>query len=205
MEITPQLVKELRERTGAGMMDCKRALEEADGDLERATELLRSRGLADAAKRSGRVAAEGLVEAYIHMQGSLGVLVELNCETDFVAKTDDFRALARDVAMQIAATAPRWIARDEVPDDVIDGERKVFEEQARQEEKPEDVIPRIVDGKLEAFYREAVLLDQPWVRDDSVTIGEMISQASAKLGEKIEVGRFARFKVGEATQSEEGD
>lgn len=201
MAITSQMVKELRDRTGAGMMDCKRALEEADGDLERATELLRSRGLADAAKRSGRVAAEGLVEAYIHMQGSLGVLVELNCETDFVAKTDDFRALARDVAMQIAATAPRWIAREEVPDDVIDGERKVFEEQARQEEKPEDVIPRIVDGKLEAFYRDAVLLDQPWVREDSVTIGEMISQASAKLGEKIEVGRFARFKVGEPTQS----
>ncbi len=201
MEITPQMVKELRDRTGAGMMDCKRALEEADGDLERATEFLRSRGLADAAKRSGRVAAEGLVEAYIHMQGSLGVLVELNCETDFVSKTDDFRRLARDVAMQIAATAPRWIAREEVPDDVIDGERKVFEEQARQEEKPEDVIPRIVDGKLEAFYRDAMLLDQPWVRDDSVTIGEMISQASAKLGEKIEVGRFARFKVGEATQS----
>lgn len=201
MEITPQMVKELRDRTGAGMMDCKRALEEADGDLERATEFLRSRGLADAAKRSGRVAAEGLVEAYIHMQGSLGVLVELSCETDFVAKTDDFRRLARDVAMQIAATAPRWIAREEVPDDVIDGERKVFEEQARQEEKPEDVIPRIVDGKLEAFYRDAMLLDQPWVRDDSVTIGEMISQASAKLGEKIEVGRFARFKVGEATQS----
>jgi len=201
MEITPQMVKELRDRTGAGMMDCKRALEEAAGDLDRATEVLRSRGLADAAKRSGRVAAEGLVEAYIHMQGSLGVLVELNCETDFVSKTDDFRRLARDVAMQIAATAPRWIAREEVPDDVIDGERKVFEEQARQEEKPEDVIPRIVDGKLEAFYRDAMLLDQPWVRDDSVTIGEMISQASAKLGEKIEVGRFARFKVGEATQS----
>jgi len=201
MEITSQIVKELRERTGAGMMDCKRALEETEGDLERANELLRSRGLADAAKRSGRVASEGVVEAYIHMRGSLGVLVELNCETDFVANTDDFRGLARDVAMQIAATAPRWIAREEVPDDVIDGERKVFEEQARQDDKPEDVIPRIVDGKLEAFYRDAVLLDQPWVRDDSVTIGEMISQVSAKLGEKIQVGRFARFKVGEAAQS----
>jgi len=201
MEITPRLVKELRDRTGAGMMDCKRALEESGGDIDRATELLRARGLADAAKRSGRVAAEGLVESYIHMQGSLGVLVELNCETDFVAKTDDFRGLARDVAMQIAATAPRWIARDEVPGDVVDGERKVYEEQAHQEGKPEDVIPRIVDGKLEAFYRDTVLLDQPWVRDDSVTIGELISQASAKLGEKIEVGRFARFKVGEAAQS----
>jgi elongation factor Ts len=201
MEITPRLVKELREATGAGMMDCKRALEESGGDLDGATELLRARGLADAAKRSGRVAAEGLVESYIHMQGSLGVLVELNCETDFVAKTDDFRGLARDIAMQIAATAPRWVARDEVPGDVVDGERKVYEEQARQEDKPEDVIPRIVDGKLEAFYRDTVLLDQPWVRDDSVTIGELISQASAKLGEKIEVGRFARFKVGEAAQS----
>lgn len=201
MEITSQMVKELRERTGAGMMDCKRALEETGGDLERANELLRARGLADAAKRSDRVASEGVVEAYIHMRGSLGVLVELNSETDFVANTDDFRSLARDVAMQIAATVPRWIGREEVPDDVIDGERKVFEEQARQEDKPEDVIPRIVDGKLEAFYRDVVLLDQPWVRDDSVTIGEMISQVSAKLGEKIQVGRFARFKVGEAAQS----
>lgn len=201
MEIRSAMVRELRERTGAGMMDCKRALEESEGDLERAAELLRARGLADAAKRADRVAAEGLVEAYIHMRGSLGVLVELNCETDFVANTDDFRALARDVAMQIAATSPRWITRDEVPGDVIDGERKVYEEQARQEDKPENVIPRIVEGKLEAFYKEAVLLDQPWVRDDSTTIGEMISQASAKLGEKIEVGRFARFKVGEATQS----
>lgn len=201
MEITSTMVKELRDRTGAGMMDCKRALEESEGDPERATELLRARGLSDAAKRSDRVAAEGVVEAYIHMRGSLGVLVELNCETDFVANTDDFRSLARDVAMQVAATAPRWIARDEVPGDAIEGERKVYEEQARQEEKPEDVIPRIVEGKLEAFYRDSVLLDQPWVRDDSVTIEEMISQASAKLGEKVEVGRFARFKVGEATQS----
>lgn len=200
MEITSAMVKELRDRTGAGMMDCKRALEESEGHMERATELLRARGLADAAKRSDRVAAEGLVDAYIHMRGSLGVLVEVNCETDFVANTDDLRALARDVAMQIAATAPRWISREEVPGDVIDGERKVYEEQAREEDKPENVIPRIVEGKLEAFYRESVLLDQPWVRDDSVTIGEMISQASAKLGEKIEVGRFARFKVGEAAQ-----
>ncbi|HEX6208097.1 MAG TPA: translation elongation factor Ts [Actinomycetota bacterium] len=201
MEITTEMVRELREATGAGMMDCKRALEEAGGDMARATELLRARGLADAAKRADRVAAEGLVEAYIHMRGSLGVLVELNCETDFVANTDDFRSLARDVAMQIAAIAPRWIAREEVPGDVVDGERKVYEEQARQEGKPDDVIPRIVEGKLEAFYGDHVLLDQPWVRDDSVTIGELISQASAKLGEKIEVGRFARFKVGEAARS----
>ncbi|HEX6261797.1 MAG TPA: translation elongation factor Ts [Actinomycetota bacterium] len=201
MEITTAMVKELREATGAGMMDCKRALEEAGGDMERATELLRARGLADAAKRADRVAAEGLVEAYIHMRGSLGVLVELNCETDFVANTDDFRSLARDVAMQIAAIAPRWISRDEVPGDVVDGERKVYEEQARQDGKPDDVIPRIVEGKLEAFYRDHVLLDQSWVRDDSVTIGELISQAGAKVGEKIEVGRFARFKVGEAAQS----
>lgn len=201
MEITTKMVKELRERTGAGMMDCKRALEESGGDPDQAAELLRVRGLADAAKRAGRVAAEGLVEAYIHMRGSLGVLVELNCETDFVANTEDFRGLARDVAMQVAATAPRWISREEVPEDVVEGERKMFEEQARQDGKPDNVIPRIVEGKLEAFYKDAVLLDQPWVRDDSVTMGEKISEASATLGEKVEVGRFARFKVGEAAQS----
>lgn len=201
MEITTKMVKELRERTGAGILDCKRALEESGGDPDQAAELLRVRGLADAAKRAGRVAAEGLVEAYIHMRGSLGVLVELNCETDFVANTEDFRGLARDVAMQIAATAPRWISREEVPEDVVEGERKMFEEQARQDGKPDNVIPRIVEGKLEAFYKDAVLLDQAWVRDDSVTMGEKISEASATLGEKVEVGRFARFKVGEAAQS----
>ena len=197
MNITSDLVKRLREMTGAGMMDCKRALEEAGGDLDRAREVLRAKGLAAAAKRAGRVAAEGVIESYIHMNRRLGVLVEVNCETDFVANTDDFRSLARDLAMHIAASNPRWIDRDEVPDDVIAGERKVFEEQAREQGKPEDVIPRIVDGKLEAFYKESVLLDQPFIKDDSVVIGDLIAQMGAKLGEKVEVSRFSRFRLGE--------
>jgi elongation factor Ts len=198
MEITSQLVKQLRDMTGAGMMDCKRALEETGGDLDKAQELLRTKGLAAAAKRSGRVAAEGLVESYIHMKGRLGVLVEVNCETDFVANTDEFRALARDLAMHIAAADPRWIAREEVPDDVIEGERKVYEEQARGQGKPDNVLPKIVEGKLEAFYKETVLLDQPFVKDDSVKVGDLITSTSAKVGEKIQVSRFARFRLGEA-------
>lgn len=197
MDITPGMVKELRDLSGAGMMDCKRALQESEGDVDRAREILRTKGLAAAAKRADRVAAEGVIDAYIHMQGRLGVLVEVNCETDFVANTDDFRALARDLAMQVAATNPRWISRDEVPPDVIEGERKVFEEQAREDGKPENVVPKIVEGKLEAFFKEHVLLDQPWVRDDSVTIGDLVAQTAAKVGENVQVGRFARYRLGE--------
>jgi elongation factor Ts len=198
MAISSEQVKQLRDLTGAGMMDCKRALEEADGDMERAKELLRTRGLAAAAKRAGRLAREGVVDAYIHMQGTLGVLIEVNCETDFVANTDDFRALTRDMAMHVAAAAPRWISRDDVPDDLVDGERKIFEEQAREDGKPDEIIPKIVEGKLEAFYKETCLLDQPWIRDDAKTIGDLIAETSAKVGEKIQVGRFARYRVGEA-------
>jgi elongation factor Ts len=190
-------VKRLRELTGAGMMDCKRALEETGGDLERAVEVLRVRGLADAKKREGRVAREGVVDAYIHMNGRLGVLIEVNCETDFVADTKDFRTLSRDIAMHIAASNPRWISREDVPEDVIEGERKLYAEQAREQGKPDQIIERIVQGKLEAFYKDNCLLDQPFVRDDTKTAGELIGETSAKLGEKVEVRRFARFKLGE--------
>jgi elongation factor Ts len=198
--ITSQQVKELRDVTGAGMMDCKRALEESGGNMDRAQEILRTKGLAAAAKRAGRVASEGLVDAYIHMNGRMGVLIEVNCETDFVANTEDFRGLARNLALHVAASDPRWISREEVPEDVVEGERKVYEEQARQQGKPENVLPKIVEGKLEAFFKETVLLDQPFVKDDATTIGDLIAETSAKVGEKIEVSRFARFKLGEAVE-----
>ena len=199
MEITSELVKRLRDMTGAGMMDCKRALAEAGGDMERAQEILRTKGLAAAKKRADRVARQGVVDAYIHMRGTLGVLVEVNCETDFVANTDDFRALARDVAMHIAASDPRWITREEVPDDVIAGERKVFEEQAREQGKPDNIIEKIVEGKLDAFYKDNCLLEQPFVKDDSKSVGELVAETSAKVGEKFEVRRFARYRLGEET------
>jgi elongation factor Ts len=195
--ISAEQVKRLRDLTGAGMMDCKRALEESDGDLERAQDLLRKKGLADSKKRAGRTAREGVVDAYIHMNGRLGVLVEANCETDFVGNTEDFRRMARDVAMHIAASDPRWISREDVPEDVIEGERKLYAEQAREQGKPDDVIERIVQGKLEAFYKESCLLDQPFVKDDTKTVGELVSEVSAKVGEKVEVRRFARFRLGE--------
>ena len=197
MEISAEQVKRLREITGAGMMDCKRALQETGGDVDRAVELLRVKGLADAKKRQGRVARDGVVDAYIHMRGRLGVLVEVNCETDFVADTEAFRAAARDIAMHVAAADPRWISREDVPEDVIEGERKLYAEQAREQGKPDNVIDRIVQGKLEAFYKDNCLLDQPFVRDDSKTVGELVSETSAKVGEKVEVRRFARFKLGE--------
>jgi elongation factor Ts len=199
MNITSDMVKRLRDITGAGMMDCKRALEESGGDLERAQELLREKGLAAAAKRSGKLAAEGVVDAYIHMKGKLGVLIEVNCETDFVANTDEFRQLVRDIAMQIAAADPWWISREDVPEEVIAQERKIYEAQAREAGKPDNVIEKIVDGKLEAFYKEQVLLDQPYFKDQEgkQTVAERIALESSKVGEKIDVRRFARFVRGE--------
>jgi len=195
--ISADQVKRLRELTGAGMMDCKRALEETGGDLDRAVEVLRLKGLADSKKRAGRLARDGVVDAYIHMNGRLGVLVEVNCETDFVANTEAFRTAARDIAMHIAASDPRWMSREDVPEDVVDGERKLYAEQAREQGKPDNVIDRIVRGKLEAFYKDNCLLDQPFVRDDTKTVGELVGETSAKVGEKVEVRRFARFKLGE--------
>ena len=195
-EISAQAVRELRELTGAGMMDCKRALVEAGGDVTRAQEILRTKGLASAQKRSGRQASEGVVDSYIHGEGRIGVLVEVNSETDFVARTDEFRKLAREIAMQVAARHPRWISRDEVPEDVVESERKIYAEQALSSGKPENVIERIVSGKLEAFYKDSVLLDQAYIREDSKTVGDLVTEVAAKVGENLVVRRFARFELG---------
>jgi elongation factor Ts len=194
--VSAELVRQLRDLTGAGMMDCKRALVDAAGDVGKAQEILREKGLASAKKRQGRQASEGVVESYIHGDGRIGVLVEVNSETDFVARTPEFKTLAREIAMQVAAREPRWRTRDEVPDEVIAGERKIYEEQARSGAKPENVLGN-VDGKLEAFYREFVLMDQPYIREESRSVGDLISEVAAKVGENVVVRRFARYRLGE--------
>ncbi|HEV8090071.1 MAG TPA: translation elongation factor Ts [Actinomycetota bacterium] len=200
-EVTAAMVKELRDATGAGMMDCKRALIEADGDVDRATELLREKGLASAAKRAGRSANQGLIDAYVHFNNTVGVLVEVNCETDFVANTDEFRQLVKDLALHIASpSAPRWISRDEVPTSVLESEQKIAEAQARETGKPDNVVPKIVEGKIEAFLKDNVLLDQPFVKDDSKTIQQYLDEVGVKTGEKVQVKRFARFKLGEEAE-----
>jgi elongation factor Ts len=198
MAVSADLVKRLRDMTGAGMMDCKRALEETGGDLERARVLLRERGLAAAVKRAGRTATEGLVEAYIHGGGRVGVLIEVNCETDFVANTEDFRTLARDLAIQVAGHNPTWVSREDVPEEELAQERKIYETQARDEGKPEGVIPRIVEGKLNAFLEERCLVEQPFFRDleGKKTVGVRIAEVGAKVGENIVVRRFVRFERG---------
>jgi elongation factor Ts len=203
MEVTAQMVKELRERTGAGMMDCKSALAEAGGDLEKAAEVLRKRGLAAAAKKAGRIAAEGAVGSYIHAGGKIGVLVEVNCETDFVAKTEQFQQLVRDVAMHIAAAEPRFVRREEVTEDVLERERAIYREQAAATGKPANVIDKIVDGKLEKFYAEACLLEQPFVKNPDQTVGQLVTEAVAKIGENIQVRRFARFVLGEGLEKKQ--
>ena len=200
-EITANDVKALRERTGAGMMDCKRALQQADGDMAKAEEILKTSGLALVAKRADRSTGQGRVDAYVHFNNAVGVLIEVDCETDFVANTDEFRQLVKDLALHIATpSAPRYVTRDEVPDEVLENERRIFEAQARRLGKPENVIPNIVEGKLKAFYEETVLLDQPYVKDDSKTIQGLLDELSAKVGEKIVVRRFARYRVGEETE-----
>jgi elongation factor Ts len=197
-DVTAEMVKRLRDATGAGMMDCKRALVEADGDLDRATELLREKGLASAAKRAGRSANQGLVDAYIHFNNTVGVLVEVNCETDFVANTAEFRQFVKDVALHIASpAAPRWLTRDDVPTSVLEAEQKIAEAQAREAGKPDAVVPKIVEGKIEAFFKDNVLLDQPFVKDDAKTIQQYLDEVGAKTGEKVHVKRFARFRLGE--------
>jgi elongation factor Ts len=195
-KIPAELVKRLRDETGAGMMDCKLALREAGGDLERAREILRKKGLASAQKRQGRSASEGTVDAYIHGDGRIGVLVEVNCETDFVGRTDEFRRLAREIAMQVAARDPRWVSREDVPTDVVEGERKIYEEQARASGKPDHIVGRIADGKLEAFFKESVLLDQAYIREDSKTVADLVAEVASKVGEHVVVRRFARFLLG---------
>ncbi|MDX1630714.1 MAG: translation elongation factor Ts [Thermoanaerobaculia bacterium] len=203
MTVTAKMVKELREKTGAGMLDCKNALTEADGDMDAAVDVLRKKGLASAAKRAGRVTAEGAVGSYIHAGGKIGVLVEVNCETDFVARTEEFQDLVKDIAMQIAATDPRFVEEEEVTEDVLAREREIYREQALGEGKPEEIVDRIVDGKMKKYYSEAVLLEQPFVKDTDKTVGEMIAEKIATIGENIRVRRFARFVLGEGIEKEE--
>jgi elongation factor Ts len=195
--ISAQAVKELRERTGAGMMECKGALTEAGGDMEAAIDLLRARGAAKAAKRAEREAREGSVGSYIHMGGKIGVLVEVNCETDFVARNEAFQALVRDVAMHIAAASPVAIRREDFPADLVERERAVYREQMRESGKPEQIWDKIVDGKIEKFFSEQALLEQPFVKNPDLTVGQLITEAASKTGEKIEVRRFTRFALGE--------
>ncbi len=202
-EVSAQLVKELREKTGAGMMDCKKALAESGGDSAKAEELLRKKGLAAAAKKSSRAASEGAVASYIHMGGKIGVLVEVNCETDFVARTDGFQALVKDLAMQIAAAAPLWVRREEVPPEVVAKELEIAKAQMRDQKKPEAILEKIATGKLEKFYEMNCLLEQPFVKDDKKKIQEVVTDAIAKIGENIQIRRFARFVLGEGLQKKQ--
>ncbi|ABB14340.1 translation elongation factor Ts [Carboxydothermus hydrogenoformans] len=203
--ITSQMVKELRERTGAGMMDCKRALEEANGDMEKAIEILRQKGLAAAAKKAGRIATEGVVEAYIHGGGRIGVLVEINCETDFVAKTDEFKSFARDIAMQIAAAKPEYVRREDVPQEVIEKEREILRAQALNEGKPANVVEKMVEGRLEKFFKEVCLLEQPFIKNPDITVKDLLTEKIAKIGENINIRRFVRFELGEGLAKKEED
>lgn len=195
--ITAAMVKTLREATGAGMMECKAALTEADANLEEATTILRKRGLAQATKKAGRSTNEGLIGSYIHMGGRIGVLVEINCESDFVARTEDFQNLAREIAMHVAAASPQYLRRDEVPADVLEREKSIYRAQMEGQNKPPQVVDKIVEGKLASFYEQVCLLDQPSIRDPKVTIGQAVQAAIAKLGENISIARFVRFKLGE--------
>ncbi len=203
MEISAKLVKELRDRTGAGMMECKKALQEADGNLPEAEIILRKRGLSSAAKKAGRATRQGVIGTYIHAGSQLGVLVEVNCESDFVARTDDFQGLVKDIAMQIAAADPQYIRREDVSREVLEKEADIQRGRARQEGKPEKMIDKIVEGRLNKFYEEVCLLEQPFIKENTTTVGDLIKGKIAKLGENISVSRFVRFKVGEAVVIDE--
>jgi elongation factor Ts len=198
--ITADLVKQLRDKTGAGMMECKAALTEANGNMDEAITLLRKRGLAQAAKRAGRATAQGMIGSYIHLGGRIGVLVEVNCESDFVARTDDFNNLVKEVAMHIAAADPKWVRREEVPAEAVEKEKSIYRAQMEKENKPAHVIDKIIEGKLGSFYSQFVLVDQPSIRDAAMTVGQLVAQASAKTGENIQVSRFVRFRVGEGAE-----
>ncbi len=204
-EITAALVKELRERTGAGMMDCKKALAATEGDMDKAIDFLREKGLAAAAKKAGRIAAEGLVESYIHGGGRIGVLVEVNCETDFVAKTDAFKSLVKDIAMHIAAANPSYLRREEVPAAELEHEKMVLSEQARNEGKPEKIIEKMVTGRIEKYYKEVCLLEQPFVKNPDKTISDLITESIAKIGENIAIRRFTRYQLGEGIEKKQED
>lgn len=208
-EITAVAVKQLREKTGAGMMECKNALVEAKGNEEQAIDILRKRGLASARKREGRIAAEGIVGSYIHMGGKVGVLVEVNCETDFVARGDEFQQLVKDVAMHIAAAEPRYVLQQDVPGEALEKEREIARAQARNDpknaNKPDQVIDKIVEGRLHKFYEENVLMDQPFVKDPAKTVSELVTEKIAKTGEKITIRRFTRYKMGEGLERRDED
>jgi elongation factor Ts len=205
MEITAQMVKQLRESTGAGMLDCKKALTETNGNQEAAVDFLRKKGLAAAAKKAGRVTAEGAVGSYIHGGGKIGVLVEVNCETDFVARTEQFQELVRDIAMHIAAADPRAVRREEVTEADLAREREIFRDQALASGKPANIVDKIVDGKMEKYFSEFVLLEQPFVKNPDLTVGQLISETVAKIGENIQVRRFTRFKLGEGIEKRQDD
>jgi elongation factor Ts len=196
--INATMVKQLREKSGAGIMDCKAALEESEGDLDKAIELLRKKGIATAQKRAGRATSEGVVQAYIHMGGKIGVLVEVNCETDFVAKTDDFMDFAKNIAMQIAATRPLGVTPEDVPSDVIEKEKEIYRAQAIEMGKPEKIVDQIAQGKVKKFYKENCLMQQPYVRNPDMTIEDYLNDMVAKTGEKITIKQFARFQIGDA-------
>jgi elongation factor Ts len=209
MEITAQMVKNLREKTGAGMADCKKALVEANGSEEQAIEILRKKGMASAKKREGRIAAEGAVGSYIHMGGKVGVLVEVNCETDFVARTEAFQQFVKDVAMHICASEPQFVTKDEIPSDVIEKERGIALGQAQADpknaNKPANILEKMVQGRIDKFFTESVLLEQPFVKDQTITVGDLVAKVSAETGEKISVRRFSRYKMGEGLEKRQDD
>ena len=199
-ESTAAMEKQLRDQTGAGMMECKAALTEANGDMEEAVTLLRKRGLAQAAKRAGRATAQGVIGSYIHMGGRIGVLVEVNCESDFVARTEDFSNLVKEVSMHIAAADPKWVRREDVPAEAIVKEKAIYRAQRENSGKPANVLDKIIEGKLGSFYSQFVLLDQPSIRDGSMTVAQVVAQASAKTGENIQINRFVRYRMGEGAE-----
>ncbi|MEW6623252.1 MAG: translation elongation factor Ts [Bacillota bacterium] len=203
--ITASMVKELREKTGAGMMDCKKALQETNGNMEKAIDYLREKGLADAAKREGRIAAEGLVHSYIHGNGKIGVLIEVNCETDFVAKTDEFKDLCHDLAMQVAAAKPLYVNSEEVPSELIEKEKSILRAQALNEGKPEKVVDKMVAGRLEKYLKEICLMEQPFIKDTDKAVKDLIKEKIAKIGEKIAVRRFCRYGLGEGIEKQKAD
>ncbi|WP_042199196.1 translation elongation factor Ts [Paenibacillus camerounensis] len=200
MAVDAKSVKELRERTGAGMLDCKKALEEANGDITKAAELLREKGLSAAANKAGRIATEGTVESYIHAGGRIGVLVEINCETDFVGKTDSFKEFARDIAMQIAAASPQYVRREEVPADAVEKEKEILKAQALNEGKPEKIVEKMVEGRISKFYEEYCLLEQPFVKDPDKTINQLLNEKISTIGENISIRRFVRYELGEGLE-----
>lgn len=203
--ISASKVKELRDRTGVGMMDCKKALQDTNGDVEKAVELLRERGLASAAKKAGRIAAEGLVDSYIHGEGRIGVLVEVNCETDFVAKTDDFKSFVRDIAMHIAASNPKYVSREEIPQHELDKEKEILRAQALNEGKPEKIVDRMVEGRMEKYISEVCLVEQPFVKDPDKTIKDILNEKISTIGENMSIRRFVRFERGEGLEKRQDD